>query len=48
MRMNFLGMLPFTAPYLPWVLLVFSILIGSPPQSEMVRRQSTDTCPKPC
>src|SRR5689334_8807963 len=28
-RMNFLGVLNFTAPYLPWVLLGFSMALGS-------------------
>ena len=28
-RMSFLGLFPFTAPYLPWVLLSFSMLLGS-------------------
>jgi len=28
-RMNFLGLLPFTAPYLPWVLLAFSLVLGN-------------------
>ena len=28
-RMSFLGLFPFTAPYLPWVLLSFSVLLGS-------------------
>jgi len=28
-RMNFLGVFNFTAPYLPWVLLSFSMLLGS-------------------
>lgn len=36
MRMNFLGMFPFTAPYLPWVLLAFSALLGSPLSSDML------------
>lgn len=27
-RMSFLGLFPFTAPYLPWVLLSFSVLLG--------------------
>lgn len=27
-RMNFLGLFNFTAPYLPWVLLFFSIMLG--------------------
>jgi len=29
-RMSFLGVLSFTAPYLPWVMLVFSVLLGNP------------------
>lgn len=28
-RMNFFGIIMFQAPYLPWVLLAFSILLGS-------------------
>ena len=28
-RMNFLGLFPFTAPYLPWVLLSFSVVLGN-------------------
>ena len=28
-RMNFLGVFTFTAPYLPWVLLSFSVLHGN-------------------
>lgn len=49
-RMNFLGMLPFTAPYLPWVLLTFSALLGSPLSSDMVSlpfgtfREVDDSC----
>mmetsp|Transcript_29760 Transcript_29760/g.43303 ORF Transcript_29760/g.43303 Transcript_29760/m.43303 type:complete len:120 (+) Transcript_29760:643-1002(+) len=27
-RMSFLGMFQFTAPYLPWVMLTFSVLLG--------------------
>lgn len=27
-RLNFLGLLVFTAPYLPWVLLIFSLCLG--------------------
>ncbi|KAK6052225.1 hypothetical protein COOONC_10269 [Cooperia oncophora] len=27
--MNFFGVLSFTAPYLPWVLLLFSLLLGN-------------------
>lgn len=29
-RMNFFGLVTFQAPYLPWVLLTFSLLLGSP------------------
>ncbi|TMW57048.1 hypothetical protein Poli38472_002973 [Pythium oligandrum] len=28
-RMSFLGLFPFTAPYLPWVLFSFSLLLGN-------------------
>lgn len=28
-RMSFLGLFPFTAPYLPWVLLTFSVVLGN-------------------
>mmetsp|Transcript_19954 Transcript_19954/g.29871 ORF Transcript_19954/g.29871 Transcript_19954/m.29871 type:complete len:233 (+) Transcript_19954:96-794(+) len=28
-RMNFLGLFPFTAPYLPWVLFSFSVVLGN-------------------
>ena len=28
-RMNFFGLLSFNAPYLPWVLLGFSVLLGN-------------------
>lgn len=28
-RMSFLGLFPFTAPYLPWVLLSFSVMLGN-------------------
>ena len=28
-NMSFLGMCNFTAPYLPWVLLIFSVMLGS-------------------
>jgi len=27
--MNFFGLLTFNAPYLPWVLLAFSLLLGN-------------------
>ncbi|CAM9762099.1 unnamed protein product, partial [Heterosigma akashiwo] len=35
-RMNFLGVIPLTAPYLPWVLLGFSCLLGNPPTADAV------------
>mmetsp|Transcript_40722 Transcript_40722/g.82154 ORF Transcript_40722/g.82154 Transcript_40722/m.82154 type:complete len:229 (+) Transcript_40722:106-792(+) len=35
-RMSFLGLFPFTAPYLPWVLLVFSVLLGNPVTIDLV------------
>jgi Derlin-2/3 len=34
--MNFLGVLSFRAPYLPWVLLLFSFVIGSPPSMDLL------------
>ena len=30
-QMSFLGLFSFTAPYLPWVLLIFSCMLGSSP-----------------
>lgn len=30
MRMSFLGFFTFNAPYLPWVMLMFSVLLGNP------------------
>jgi hypothetical protein len=35
-RMSFLGLFPFTAPYLPWVLLGFSVLLGNPVTIDLV------------
>jgi Derlin-2/3 len=35
-RMSFLGLFPFTAPYLPWVLLIFSVLLGNPVTIDLV------------
>lgn len=29
-RLTFLNLFPFTAPYLPWVLLTFSVVLGNP------------------
>ena len=36
LRMGFLGVLQFNAPYLPWVLLVFSLLIGNPVEIDLL------------
>lgn len=35
-QMSFLGILQFTAPYLPWVLLSFSLLIGNPIEMDVL------------
>lgn len=35
-RMSFLGLFPFTAPYLPWVLLSFSILLGNSATTDLI------------
>lgn len=35
-QMSFLGVVNFTAPYLPWVLLVFAILLGASPVMDML------------
>lgn len=34
--MSFLGLFPFTAPYLPWVLLSFSILLGNSATTDLI------------
>eukprot|EP00605_Chrysophyceae_sp_TOSAG23-4_P001334 GSChrysophyteH1.ASY1.ANO1.1451.1 assembled CDS len=35
-RMSLLGLFPFSAPYLPWVLLLFSLLIGNPVETDLM------------
>lgn len=35
-RMNLLGMFPFTAPYLAWVFLILSAVLGSPLETDLV------------
>ena len=35
-RMSLLGIFPFSAPYLPWVLLVFSLLLGNPIETDLM------------
>jgi hypothetical protein len=34
--MGFLGLFPFSAPYLPWVLLLFSMFIGNPIETDLL------------
>eukprot|EP00941_MAST-03F_sp_MAST-3F-sp1_P006101 g6101.t1 len=36
MRMSFLGLFPFTAPYLPWVLFSFSVMLGNSATIDLV------------
>lgn len=36
MQLSFLGLFTFTAPYLPWVLLGFSLMIGSSPVVDLL------------
>jgi Derlin-2/3 len=35
-QMSFLGLFSFTAPYLPWVLLGFSVMVGSSPWVDLL------------
>lgn len=35
-RMSLLGIFPFNAPYLPWVLLLFSLFLGSPIETDLM------------
>ena len=35
-QMSFLGLFNFTAPYLPWVLLIFSVMLGSSPLVDLL------------
>lgn len=35
-QMGFLGIFPFRAPYLPWVLLLFSMFIGNPIETDLL------------
>lgn len=35
-HMSFLGIFTFTAPYLPWVLLAFSVMLGSSPKVDLL------------
>lgn len=36
MQLSFLGVFTFTAPYLPWVLLAFSMMLGSSPIPDLL------------
>lgn len=38
--MNLLGMFPFTAPYLAWVFLILSAVLGSPLETDLVSPRS--------
>lgn len=35
-RMSLFGLFPFTAPYLPWVMLAFSMLMGNSPTIDLI------------
>lgn len=35
-RMSLLGIFPFNAPYLPWVLLMFSLVLGNPIETDLL------------
>ena len=35
-NLSFLGIFNFTAPYLPWVLLAFSVILGSSPVVDLL------------
>ena len=35
-RMSLLGLITFNAPYLPWVLLLFSLFLGNPIETDML------------
>lgn len=35
-NLSFLGIFNFTAPYLPWVLLAFSVVLGSSPAVDLL------------
>jgi hypothetical protein len=35
-NLSFLGIFNFTAPYLPWVLLTFSVMLGSSPKVDLL------------
>jgi Derlin-2/3 len=35
-RLTFLNLFPFTAPYLPWVLLTFSVVLGNPATIDVI------------
>lgn len=35
-NLSFLGIFNFTAPYLPWVLLAFSVMLGSSPKVDLL------------
>ena len=42
-RMNFFGLLTFNAPYLPWVLLGFSLLLGNSVSVDLLGEETAKT-----
>lgn len=41
--MNFFGLLTFNAPYLPWVLLGFSLLLGNSVSVDLLGEEAAKT-----
>lgn len=35
-RMSLFGLFPFSAPYLPWIILIFSLFIGNPIETDLL------------
>ena len=42
-RMNFFGLITFQAPYLPWVLLAFSLLLGNSVIVDLMGEKETES-----
>ena len=47
-KMSFLGVLTFHAPYLPWVLLTFNVLIGSSITMDLIGIAGKEECTRSC
>ena len=43
-NLSFLGIFNFTAPYLPWVLLAFSVVLRSSPVVDLMGLLAGETC----